>query len=83
MGQHGKTVHVRLTEDLEQRLLRLHDSYRGLTVSILVRMLLADQLQKSDTELDRIIQAAIRGERTPARQASTNRLGGNTRRSCL
>jgi hypothetical protein len=67
-----------MTQELEQQFARLHSQYRGLTPSVLVRMLLADQLQRSDTELDRIIQAAIRGERTPSPPV---RFGANTRRT--
>lgn len=79
VGQHPKTVHVRLSVELENRLTHLHGQYRGLNASVLVRMLLADQLRKSDADIDRIVQAAIRGQ--PVEQSRLERrFGKNTSR---
>ena len=65
MGKHGKTIHVRLTPEQEAKFMSVHAHYRGLASSMLLKFLLSNQLNKSDEELDLIIQAQIRGEQGP------------------
>ena len=55
-----RTIHVRVTPDSDKRLSALHGKYRGLSVSYLVRVLLAHQLSRSETELTQIVEKAIR-----------------------
>jgi predicted DNA-binding protein len=81
MGRHAKTIHVRLPEDLERRLAKVHSNWRALNVSFIARLLIMHQLRKSEDEISEIIQQELRGEHTPGSK-QTNRIGGlNSRRN--
>ena len=62
MGEPGKTIHVRLPADMQEKFERLHVEFKGLTSSHVLRMLIAAQLNKPLEEQTRIIQAQIRGD---------------------
>jgi len=69
LGDYGKTLHVRLTADQEKKFERVHAEFKGLPSSVVLRMLIADQLNKSVEEQTRIIHAQIRGaSESPDRQ---------------
>ena len=81
MGRPAKTIHVRLPDELASRMAKVHSNWRALNLSFLARLLLADQLRKSDGELLQIIQQELRGEQAPATK-QINRFGGlNSRRA--
>lgn len=61
MSSPGKTIHLRLSPRLQGKLEELHASnYAGLPLSTVAKLLLADQLQKSEAEILDIIQSQIR-----------------------
>lgn len=71
MGDTGKTVHVRLSPRLRRKLEDLHaHHYAGLPLSTIAKLLLADQLKKSEETIIEIIQEQIR---TPSEDAETSK----------
>ena len=80
MASPGKTLHVRLPDDLWRRFERLHAEYKGLPISLVLKLLLADQLEKDFATQVEIIQAGVRGEGSGNVESGTNRLGGNRKR---
>ena len=80
MASPGKTLHVRLPDDLWRRFERLHAEYKGLPTSLILKLLLADQLEKDFATQVEIVQSRIRGEKAGDAGPATNRLGGNRKK---
>jgi len=74
MASPGKTLHVRLPQDLWLRFERLHSEYRGLPASLVLKLLLADQLEKDFPTQVGIVQSRIKGDapQPPRRAAGAN-----------
>lgn len=81
-GKYGKTIHVRLQGAQLARFERVYANYRGLAASVVLRMILGQALrEKTDAELQAIIDSGIRGEDT-AQPKPHNRISdSNARRS--
>lgn len=64
MGEQGRTIHIRLSPQLQRKLEMLHAAnYAGLPLSTIAKLLLQAQLQKGEEEVVSIVQEQIR---TPA-----------------
>lgn len=67
MGDLGRTIHIRLSPQLQRKLEMLHAAhYAGLPLSTVAKLLLADQLQKEGEVVLEIIQNQIK---TPPEEA--------------
>jgi hypothetical protein len=62
MGSPGKVLHVRLSDDAWRRFQRLHGEFKGLPCSFILKVLLADQLEKDLAAQVEIVEARIRGD---------------------
>lgn len=82
MGDAGKTVHVRLSPRLRRKLEELHSThYAGLPLSTIAKLLLADQLKKSEETILEIIQEQIRTpNEDPEAPKSASRIPLNTQK---
>ena len=83
MSAQGHTIHVRMSNQQKQRFDEICLAYKGVSAAMVLRWLIADQIQKSDEEISRIVLSQITGETSLPKPASrlTSRIGGNTRRS--
>lgn len=81
MAKPIQTVHIRLPHDLHSKLVSFHNrSFAGLPLSLILRLLIIDQLQKSDEDLMRIVLEHIKGKPEGAKHG-TNRIGADPRKS--
>lgn len=81
MGLHGNTIHVRLTPELLQKFDALHGEYAGLPASMVVKILLANQLRKPLSVQVEIIQMEIKGGAPLVQQRTARLRGSNTPRN--
>ena len=72
MNKYGKTVHIRLNGDLEEKFEKVHQEYSGLPTAMVVKILLTHQLNQPTSELLAIVQKAITGKGLPASPSPTN-----------
>lgn len=79
MGTPGNVVHVRLPKNSHDRLREFCAArFPGLQGSQVIRILLLDQLAKSDDELANIVLKSIQGKPTSTK-GHVNRFGSNAR----
>lgn len=75
MAKNAHTMHIRLSPELIKKFETFHaNNFCGLPASLIGRLLLIDQLEKSEQELVAVVLKHIQG-RAPSPKPGTNRTG--------
>jgi len=75
MAKNAHTMHIRLSPELIKKFETFHaNNFSGLPASLIARLLLIDQLEKSEQELVAVVLKHIQG-RPQAPRHGTNRVG--------
>jgi hypothetical protein len=81
MGRQAHTIHVRLPPDLLEKFKTFHEkNFGGLQSSLILRLLILNQLEKKEEDLAEIILEQMQGKKGGIKIGS-NRIGTNTRGS--
>ena len=79
MGQQAHTVHVRLPPDTLEKFKHFHSKhFGGLQSSLILRLLILNQLEKKEDELVAIVLEEMQGRKAVAKSGS-NRIGNNAK----
>ena len=78
MAKNAHTMHIRLSPELIKKFETFHaNNFSGLPASLIARLLLIDQLEKSEQDLVSVILKHIQG-RAPTHKPGTNRIGSDS-----
>ena len=78
MGKNAHTAHVRLSPELLHKFRAFHAKhFGGLPASLIMRMLIIDQLEKPEDSLVAIVLENIKGGKSQHVKHGSNRIGSN------